>query len=625
MAKAKKTAIEKAVEAEQATEGSTLVHPEGPVTEQAHADEVEMSTFLRKRSRLGKTAGVLVSLAVVFILLAVGFNAVYADKVYPGVTADGAYLGGLSRQGAIAAIQKRQSDYEGQVIPLNYGDNVVSINPATIDTQYDIGAAVDQALHYGRQGSLQQRVIDQLRALLGRPENIAYYSYSDAKLTPYISQMSDDVNQPVTNASFDFSGQTARIHAASHGVRLNQGLFVLAFQDRLATMSNDPIQVPISSLAPTIETDDLKPAKQQAELFLAGPLNLKAQSVELKATPGDIVSWIKVSRTTDTTLQLLNQAIGFDAPSGAVNVGLDEDKLKDYVAGIAKKIDQPGQNAALSIVDGRATVFQPSRDGYALNQEKAVDQIKAALNKSADQRQLALEVKVSKPEVREDDLNDLGINELISEGFSTFPGSSADRLTNVRVGAARYNGVLLKPDEVFSFGALLGDVGPEQGYRPSLVIIGNKEEKQYGGGLCQVSSTAYRAALNAGLPILERTNHAFAVDFYTQPYGVPGVDATIYYPQVDFKFKNDTGHYILIQTIMQGTTLKFDFYGTKTKTGRIRGPQFVSGSLDATQPSHTVFYRDILDLTGNVIKTDTVNTYYKSSKDFTIVDNNQFH
>lgn len=621
----RKTATEKAVEAEQAQEQPAEIVSEGPVAEQTQADEVEMSAFLHKRSRLAKTLSVAASLIVVLGLLGVGFNAVYASKVYPGVTADGAYLGGLSREGAIATIQKRLDDYEGQVIPLNYGDNVVSINPSTINTQYDIAAAVDQALRYGREGNLQRRVVDQLRALVGRPENIAYYSYDDGKLTPYISQMSGDVNEPVANASFDFSGQTARLHAASHGVRLDQGLFVTAFEDRLAQMSSDPIQVPIYDLAPSIETDDLKPAKQQAELFLAGPLDLKAQTTELKATPADIVSWVKVSRSNDAVLQQLNQAIGFNAPTGAVSVGLDDAKLKDYVAGIAKKIDQPGQNAALNIVDGRATVFQPSRDGYALNQEKAVEQIKGALSRPADQRQLTLDVKVTKPEVREDDLNDLGINELLSEGFSTFPGSSADRLTNVRIGAKIYNGVLLKPDEVFSFGALLGDVGPEQGYRPSLVIIGNKEEKQYGGGLCQVSSTAYRAALNAGLPIVERVNHAFAVDFYTQPYGIPGVDATIYYPQVDFKFKNDTGHYILIQTIMQGTTLKFDFYGTKTKMGQIRGPQFVSGSLDATQPSHTVFYRDVLDLAGNVIKTDTVNTYYKSSKDFTIDTTNQFH
>ena len=190
----------------------------------------------------------------------------------------------------------------------------------------------------------------------------------------------------------------------------------------------------------------------------------------------------------------------------------------------------------------------------------------------------------------------------------------------LRITAKQFNGVLLKPDEVFSFGAILGDVGPEQGYVPGLVILGDKEVKQYGGGLCQVSSTAYRAALLAGLPILQRTNHLFAISYYTWPYSVPGVDAALYYPDVDVKFKNDTGHYILIQTVMQGYTLKFDFYGTKTKTGVIRGPQFITGSNDATVPSHTVFWRDVVDLAGNVTKTDRVDTYYKSSLDFPVSD-----
>ena len=178
--------------------------------------------------------------------------------------------------------------------------------------------------------------------------------------------------------------------------------------------------------------------------------------------------------------------------------------------------------------------------------------------------------------------------------------------------------MLLKPGETFSFGKLLGDVGPETGYVPELVILGDHEEMQYGGGLCQVSSTAFRAALAAGLPITERVNHAFAISYYTWPYNVPGLDATIYYPIVDFKFVNDTGHYILMQTIMSGYDLKFDFFGTKTKSGVIRGPEFVSGSNDAKQASHTVFYRDVLDLTGAVIKTDKFDTYYKPSTDFPV-------
>jgi vancomycin resistance protein YoaR len=231
---------------------------------------------------------------------------------------------------------------------------------------------------------------------------------------------------------------------------------------------------------------------------------------------------------------------------------------------------------------------------------------------------VALNLTVSQPAVREDNLADLGIVEQISEGETYFPGSPSTRLINVRAGASKFNNVLLAPGEQFSFGKLLGAVDASTGYVPELVILGDHEEKQYGGGLCQVSSTAFRAALAAGLPINQRVNHSFAISYYTWPYSAPGVDATIYYPDVDFKFTNDTGHYILMQTHMQGVDLKFDFFGTKTKTGAIRGPDFISGTTDTTKPSHTVFYRDVLDLAGKVIKTDTFNTYYKSSLDFPV-------
>jgi vancomycin resistance protein YoaR len=268
--------------------------------------------------------------------------------------------------------------------------------------------------------------------------------------------------------------------------------------------------------------------------------------------------------------------------------------------------------------DGKLAVVEPSRTGVKLEQERTVKDIMASLKKPAGERKVALRFEKTQADVNEANLESLGIKEEISVGETYFPGSPSTRLINVRTGAKRFNGVLLKPGDTFSFGKLLGSVGPETGYVPELVILEGHEEKQYGGGLCQVSSTAFRAALAAGLPITQRVNHSFAISYYTWPYDAPGVDATIYYPSVDFKFVNDSGHYILMQTEMEGTRLKFHYFGTKTKSGVLRGPTFVTGDSDTTKPSHTVFYRDVLDLDGKVVKTDTFNTYYKSSLDFPI-------
>jgi vancomycin resistance protein YoaR len=227
-------------------------------------------------------------------------------------------------------------------------------------------------------------------------------------------------------------------------------------------------------------------------------------------------------------------------------------------------------------------------------------------------------------EVREDNLDQLGINELISTGWSDAAGSPKNRIHNYTVGASKFNGVLIKPDETFSFNKTLGPVDASTGYLPELVIKEDKTVPEYGGGMCQVSSTAFRAALNAGLPIVERLYHAYPVQYY-KPFGV---DATVYLPKPDLVFKNDTGHYILIQTRINGTKLYFDFYGTKAnRTIKFSGNEKADGAVDAVEKitptiydqdirgkgSFTaVFYRHIYDPTGKLTDNDKFTSKYDS-------------
>ena len=150
----------------------------------------------------------------------------------------------------------------------------------------------------------------------------------------------------------------------------------------------------------------------------------------------------------------------------------------------------------------------------------------------------------------------------------------------------------------------------EAGYLPELVIKNNKTIPEFGGGLCQVSTTMFRTALLAGLPILERRPHAYRVRYYDWPYG-PGVDATVYQPHPDLRFKNDTKHYILIQTRIVGTRLYFDFYGTKEKEGRIVRPVILWSKSDGSMA--TVFTRQIIK-NGRIVKEEQFKSIYKSPK-----------
>lgn len=581
-------------------------------------NEMKESQTSPRRRHFGRVFKLVRWLVVVAILVIVSFELVYAGKIYPGVTMDGVEVGGMTKDEAKKALDTRVDEFLVRSLAVSYGNTTLRIPVKDLGVKYDKAKAMDLAWNYGRQGSLINKFRQQLRTLIGRNTNFAAYSYDDAKLAPYLNQVSDDVTSNVVDASLSFSDNKAQVTPAQTGSRLDFGRVVWGVEDRLAQTQLDAFAAPVYQLEPVVETAALERSVHQADEFVRAPIGLTYGDHASEIDQSTIISWLTINhRSTKTFLQSMNLADLFPQAS-TVSVSLDKEAVKKYVQKLAGSVDQTTRNAGLAMVDGKLTVVQPSRNGQILDRDKAVDQIFDAAKQDTDKRLVALKMTTTRPDVREDNLDTLGIKEQLSEGVTYFPGSPSTRLTNVRAGASKFNGVLLKPGEVFSFGALLGDVGPQTGYVPELVILGDHEEKQYGGGLCQVSSTAFRAALYAGLPILERVNHAFAISYYTAPFGAPGVDATIYYPQVDFKFRNDTGSYLLMQTHMEGTTLKFDFYGTKTKSGNIRGPEFVSGTSDATQPSHTVFYRDVLDLAGAVIKTDKFDTWYKSSKDFPI-------
>jgi len=181
-------------------------------------------------------------------------------------------------------------------------------------------------------------------------------------------------------------------------------------------------------------------------------------------------------------------------------------------------------------------------------------------------------------------LNERGIREIIGVGESNFSGSSHARTQNIKAALRKFNGLIVKKGETFSFNSILRDVKKSDGFVEELVIKGDKTEKELGGGVCQVSTTAYRAALYGGLPITGRRNHSYAVPYY-KPHGI---DATIYLGGQDFTFTNDTPGDVLLQGYILGERLYFVFYGTKDdRKVFLEGP-FFSGYQEA--PKAKVVY-----------------------------------
>lgn len=284
---------------------------------------------------------------------------------------------------------------------------------------------------------------------------------------------------------------------------------------------------------------------------------------------------LSVGRSSDP---ISNLSIIFQAGQNGIilptSYKFSESSLVKLLTPIASKIEKDPVDAQFNFENGKVTTFKPSSPGVAIDYETLNSILKSkapGLLSSKNKLQLvSLEIptKTIDPKITTNQANNLGIKELIGTGTSLFEGSIDSRIFNVNLAATRVNGVLVKPGETFSFDQALGDVSSLTGYKQAYVIENGRTVLGDGGGVCQVSTTLFRAILDAGLPVVERNAHAYRVHYYEED-SPPGIDATIYYPSVDLKFKNDTGNYILIQSVIDLNTLRLTYNLYGQSDGRI--------------------------------------------------------
>lgn len=245
--------------------------------------------------------------------------------------------------------------------------------------------------------------------------------------------------------------------------------------------------------------------------------------------------------------------------------------IDEQLTSLAKAIDITPNNALFTFENGRVAAFRPSSTGRELDREQTKNTIRDRVltlakgpGKIPNTLSIPLAVAPKLPEVTTEKSNEYGIYELIGQGNSTFRGSIPGRVHNVALAASRIHGHLVAPGTVFSFNDALGDISAATGYQQAYIIQNGRTILGDGGGVCQVSTTLFRAALNTGLPIEERHAHSYRVGYYEQNSG-PGLDATVFSPSYDLKFKNDTKNHILIQakTDINNYSLVFELYGTK--------------------------------------------------------------
>ena len=278
-------------------------------------------------------------------------------------------------------------------------------------------------------------------------------------------------------------------------------------------------------------------------------------------------------------------------------------KLTEIIAQISSEVDKPAQDALFEFKAGKVVNFQVSKEGSLVDRDETKSLILLDFKNLALREEpisLSLPVKKIKPMVDTSQTNRLGIKEMLGEGESFFKDSIPSRVHNIVLAASYFHGVVVPPGEIFSFSEKIGTISAETGYEKAYVIKENKTILEDGGGVCQVSTTLFRAVLKAGLPVVERQAHNYRVGYYEQGGYPPGLDATVYPPSPDFKFKNDTLSYVLIQVAADQAKkrLVFQIYGTSDG----RRVEMTKPVIHSTTPPPPDIYVDEPTLAQGVVK-----------------------
>jgi len=526
-------------------------------------------TRLLRRTGLDFLGLSLLLVALFFLSIIAFYQFWHVNRIFTGVNVAGVNVGGLTRSLAYARLQNELSSYPLPPVNLNYRGANYAIDPLELRARVDYLDAVNQAYLVGRSGLPGDRVITQFQALFGGAGVTPKRIYSAELLRSAVAQVAAKVNSPGRPAT-----QVGVISTrAEPAVTVDEPMTLAQIAESL---TRAPAGQPLTVNLVVAESAYIPDNSVAGAAFVAAP-NTSASSSRFSA-PLVLASGTGMELALDPAT-----LASMESPGSAQ---LDAEKLRSWLTKMAAQINLPARDARLRFNPNSGGVFvtQESIVGRALDVDATYSAVQNAVASGSSSAELVINEVL--PAVDGRRVSEMGIRELVASGSTYFSGSSADRIKNIEVAAEKFEGVVIPPNGIFSFNSIVEDVSAANGFEDSLIIWGDRTAVGIGGGVCQVSTTVFRAAYEGGFPIVERYNHGYVVGWY----GEPGMDATIYTPSVDFKFRNDTGAYLLIEPYVDaaGGVITFNFYGTApNRTVTVSAPK-ISDVKKPDPPSYTL-------------------------------------
>lgn len=486
--------------------------------------------------------GVFVLGPLLLLSLFLTHHLIYWNKIYPGIRISGLNVGGRSQTNATARLEQFILQAKPTIINLQFDDQYYSWPIQKFDLHYLPEKTTAKALKIGRQQDWSTNLSAKWQAWQQKINLDLDYYMNWLALEDQVASLAAELEIPSQPPAITLNQNQVEVFPGKNGRQINQGLILNQIEAQLGQLKNPQVFITAEEIKTAVDASMAAAAKQRAEKFVGKELRWQTPEQNGSLTDADLVKLLDF------------------------NQNFNQNGIEQLTTLLAERVEQPAANAVFEFSQNRVQVFQPAKPGIKLDQTATQQLLLSGLQslEAGEQPEpINLPISYMEPEIKTADINNLGIKELVGRGQSTFWHSIASRIHNVKITAERLNGRLVKPDETFSFNQAVGDISQETGYQSAYIIKDGKTILGDGGGVCQVSTTMFRAALNAGLPIIERRAHSYRVGYYEQN-SQPGFDATVYAPSPDFKFKNDTQNHLLIQTQFNAInhSLTINLYGT---------------------------------------------------------------
>ena len=484
---------------------------------------------------------------LLFLLLSIIATAIVLGFVFAGssttlasgVTIDGIDVGGMSAKDARALLQRRSDAVANKPVEFLAGARRYSIRPSDLGVELDwkaaVAAAERQGDGFGPIRGFKRLDVQVFGADVTPPTTVLH-----GALQYKVGLIAKDVNRAPVNASLVRHGLRIVVQPAQAGRVLDRAAAARTIVKELGALdrSSASVELPFRFRSPLVRAAALAGAARQARVALSAPVHL-----ELGKTRW-LLSRAKLARLVELPAD------------GRTQLTVGGPAATDWLRLLGKRVAKPAHDATFAIHNTHVSVV-PAQPGIQLSGLAATRALlRASLKRRPELRVAQLPVKEAPAKLSTEAARAMHIRAQVS-GYTTVFGGVPNRIHNVELVAHLVDGTLIAPDSTFSFNKTTGDRNAAKGFLVAPVIVNGELTTGLGGGVCQVSTTVFNAAFEAGLKITERTNHALYISHYPQ-----GRDATVNYPDVDLQFVNDTGNWLLLRTFVSSSSLTVGLYGT---------------------------------------------------------------